>query len=150
MNRRHVRAAAVCGLVVVALTGAGGCALLPKPPIAAPKSLPTSGTVTEPESDITITSCHFDVAFGTLEAKLRVHNGNSRSRADYHGAVKFRDETGGDIGTVSFTVGGVGAGETRPVPVTDEYDGLERSRPKHADAKCKLDLLLKSNDEING
>ncbi|MCW7984169.1 hypothetical protein XF35_02225 [Streptomyces platensis subsp. clarensis] len=102
------------------------------------------------ESDITITSCRFDVAFGTLEAKLRVHNGNSRSRADYHGAVKFRDETGGDIGTVSFTVDGVGAGETRPLPVTDEYDGLERSRPKHADAKCKLDLLLKSNDEING
>lgn len=74
MNRRHVRTAAVCGLVVVALTGAGGCALLPKPPVAAPKSLPTSGTVTEAESDITITSCGVDVAFGTLEAKLSVHN----------------------------------------------------------------------------
>lgn len=148
MSRRHVRTAAVCGLVVVALTGAGGCALLPKTPVAAPRTSPTTGTLTEAESDITITSCDVDVAFGTLEAKLRVHNGNSRSRADYHGAVKFRGETGGDVGTVSFSADGVGAGETRPVPVSDEYDGLARDKPKRV--KCTLDLLLKSNDEVNG
>ncbi|MEU5209521.1 hypothetical protein [Streptomyces sp. NPDC020742] len=138
----------MCGLVVVAVTGAGGCALLPKPRVAVPSSVPTSGTLTEPESDTTLTSCDVDVAFGTLEAKVRVHNGNSRSRADYNGMVKFRDEAGNDVGTANFSANGVGAGETRPVPVSEEYSGLERDKPKHV--KCKLDMLLKNNDETNG
>ncbi|MFI9047967.1 hypothetical protein [Streptomyces sp. NPDC053427] len=61
MNRRHVRTAAVCGLTVVALTGAAGCGtLVPKAKINVPGGVPTSGTLTEAESDVTITSCHYD------------------------------------------------------------------------------------------
>ncbi|MFJ9415602.1 hypothetical protein ACIRPT_15720 [Streptomyces sp. NPDC101227] len=148
MKRRHVRTAAVCGLVVIALTGASGCgALFPKAKVNVPSDGPTSGTLTEAESDITITSCSVDASFGTLEAKLRVHNGNSRSRADYIGMLKFRDDAGNDVGMANWSTDGVGAGETRPLPVSYKYSGLD-DIPKHV--KCKLDSPFKSNDEANG
>ncbi len=147
MNCRSVRIAAVCGLLVVALAGAGGCAFPSKPRLVVPSSTPTSGTLTEPESDVTVTECSVDFSDGTLAAKLSVHNGNSRSRASYDGTVVFKDETGEYIGGAVFSLAGVAAGETRSLPVSDTF--LKGShRPKHA--KCTLRPLLKANDEILG
>ncbi|MGY5123465.1 hypothetical protein [Streptomyces nigrescens] len=127
------------------MTGAGGCAFPSKPGLVVPSSSPTSETFTEPESDVTVTECKVDFADGTLEAKLSVHNGNSRSGATYNGTVVFNDETGDYIGGAVFSVERVGAGETRPFPVSDTFlkGGHE---PKHA--KCTLRPLLKAH--LNG
>ncbi|MFH8567515.1 hypothetical protein [Streptomyces sp. NPDC017993] len=105
-----------------------------------PSSSPTAETFTEPESDVTVTECKVDYAAGTLEAKLSVHNGNSRSAATYNGTVVFNDESGGYIGGAVFSVERVGAGETRPLPVGDTL--LKGSHGSNH-AKCKLRPLLK-------
>ncbi|MFE3647598.1 hypothetical protein ACFXO2_07100 [Streptomyces sp. NPDC059152] len=127
MNRRHVHAhvhaLAVCGLVVVALAGVDGCAFGVKTrlPVPVPSASPPPGTHTQPEADITITDCNVDVSAGTLEAKLSVHNGNSRSGADYNGTVQFTDESGSVFGSAEISTDGVAGGETRPVTVHDSF-----------------------------
>jgi hypothetical protein len=142
VNRRKIRAVAVFGLVVVALTGArhshgGGCGHSSSDSSSSSSGgysssgsttssgttggTPTDGSTTRPESDIRITDCTIDDTAGTLTAKLSITNGNSQRAATYNGTVMFNDGTGAALGSASFSSRDVPAGSTEPMTVTDTF-----------------------------
>lgn len=169
MNRRHVRAVAVFGIVVVALTGArhshgGGCGSSHSSSSSSSGGYssssggysssgsttssgttgsPTAGSTTAPESDISITDCKVDSSAGTLSAQLSVRNGNSTGSASYSGTVDFTDGTGRTFGSAMISSLRVSAGQTMPTTVTGTFITSNDQAPSAG--KCKLGRVYKSN-----
>ncbi|MFH8568076.1 hypothetical protein [Streptomyces sp. NPDC017993] len=166
-----MRAVAVFGLVVVALTGArhshgGGCGSSHSSSSSSSSSggysssnggysssgnttssgttgSPTAGATTPPESDISITDCKVDSAAGTLSARLSVRNGNSTSSASYNGTVDFTDGTGRTFGTAMISSLRVSAGQTLPTTVTGTF--IKSADQQPTAGKCKLGRVFKIN-----
>ncbi|MFJ9409582.1 hypothetical protein [Streptomyces sp. NPDC101393] len=166
VNRRQVRAVAVFGLVVVALTGArhshgGGCGHSSSDSSSSSSSsggysssgsttssgttgsTPTDGSTTQPETDIRITDCTVDNTAGKLTAKLSVTNGNSQRAATYNGSVMFNDGSGAALGSGSFSTRDVPAGSTEPVTVTDTF--VKIGDQQTGGGECKLGSSFKIN-----
>ncbi|TJZ49651.1 hypothetical protein FCH28_25585 [Streptomyces piniterrae] len=172
MNRRHIRAVAVFGLVVVTLTGArgshgGGCGSSHSSSSSSSGGYsssssggysssgsttggtPTSSSTTAPESDIRITDCKVDSAAGTLSATLSVTNGNSGSNATYNGTVEFTDETGATFGSAMISSVKVPAGQTQSANVSGTFIKNPNGQGPSS-GKCKLGPVYKVNDLSTG
>ncbi|MCB5906568.1 hypothetical protein [Streptomyces pinistramenti] len=162
MNRRHVRAVAVAGFVIVTLTGArhshgGGCGHHDSNSSTSggyrssgsttgsgtSGSSPTAAATTSPESDISVSDCKVDVAGGKLSARIRVTNGNSVSAATYNGTVEFTDQTGSAFGSAPISQLRVPAHETRSTQVSGTFITGGSNQPQSG--RCKLGQAWKAN-----
>ncbi|MBB4984933.1 MULTISPECIES: hypothetical protein [Streptomyces] len=147
MNMRHVRAIAVFGIAVVALTGArgshgGSCGGGHSSGSHSSGSnhgddhdgtsggsstgsvSGSTGSADKAIRDITIDACKYDPAKKNLVAKVTIKNDNLLDY-DYDVTMKFNGETGSGVvpATVRTTAIAVAAGASESVDMTTPYPG---------------------------
>lgn len=141
MKIRHVRAIAVFGIAIVALTGArgssgGGCSSSSSSSSGGSHSdsdydddydgssgsTTTGGSVTGGSSadagrDLTIDSCKYDTVAGGFVAEVTATNSGSVDYS-YSFSVEFTDAAGATVGTNAGSIPGVAAGGSESIEVT--------------------------------
>ncbi|MFE4309060.1 hypothetical protein ACFRR6_23780 [Streptomyces sp. NPDC056891] len=145
MKKRHVRAIAVFGIAVVALTGArgshgGGCGSSSSGSSSSSNhnsdsdstsggtsggSLPGgSSSADKAIRDVTIKECKYDAATKNLVARITVKNDGALDY-DYNVTMTFKGDIGGTASPVTSTMTAiaVAAGASESVDLTADYPG---------------------------
>lgn len=145
MKIRHVRALAVFGIALVALTGArgssgGGCDNHSSSSSSSSSggsshrdddssgssggSLPGGSSADKAARDITIDECKYDTATKNLTARITVTNSGALDY-DYDVTMKFMGAAGGSVvpATASKTAIAVAAGASESAVLTTPYTG---------------------------